>query len=307
MIKDRPSLIHAHFGPGGYDALRFKSLFNVPLITTFYGYDINKLPVISPAWGEKYKRLFRIGDKFLVEGNHMKKCLVKLGCPDDKIVVQHLGVNLEKIKYAPRAVSNNCEIKVLVSASFREKKGIPYALRAFGNVKKAHPEMNLTLTIIGETGGSPEGNKIKMEIAGIINEYDLKNCTSMLGYQPYSVFIEALKTHHIFIHPSVHASNGDTEGGAPVSIIEASASGMPVLSTTHCDIPEVIVDNKSGFLVPEKDITALTEKLEYLVLNPQIWPEMGAHGRKHIEANFNLNEQVKKLEHVYDTLIDYTG
>ncbi len=261
------------------------------------------LPRQHPEWKMKYQTLFNRGDIFLVEGSHMKQCLIKLGCPDEKIIVQHIGIDTDNIKYNPRVISGDGEIKILISASFREKKGIPYAVKAFGIVKKNHPDIKLQLTIIGDSSGSSEENKIKSEILNIIDEYSLNDCTRMLGYQPHSIFIKELYAHHIFLHPSVHASNGDTEGGSPVSITEASASGMPILSTTHCDIPEVVINNQSGFLVPEKDISALTEKLEHLILNPQLWQEMGLCGRNHIEQNYNLKEQVKKLEDTYDRVL----
>jgi len=77
---------------------------------------------------------------------------------------------------------------------------------------------------------------------------------------------------------------------------------MPVLSTTHCDIPEVVINGESGYLVPEKDVDALAEKLEFLILNPDLWKNMGLSGRKHIEANYDLKKQVKRLEEIYDKI-----
>ena len=94
--------------------------------------------------------------------------------------------------------------------------------------------------------------------------------------------------HHIFLSPSIHASNGDTEGGAPVAIIETSTSGMPIISTYHCDIPEVVIDEKSGYLMPERDVDALAERLEFLITNSGIWKQMGQKGREHIEENYNI-------------------
>ena len=124
-----------------------------------------------------------------------------------------------------------------------------------------------------------------------------------MGYQPFSVFIKELYKHHIFLSPSIQALNGDTEGGVPVSIIEASASGMPILSTTHCDIPEVVINGKSGYLVPETDTNILAEKLEFLISHPHIWPKMGQVGREHIEKNYDVVTQVQKLEEIYDKAI----
>lgn len=304
LIKDKPNLVHAHFGTSGYSFLKIKKLFGVPLITTFYGFDLSLLPNQHPGWKRKYRKLFREGELFLVEGNHMKKCLIELGCPGKKIIVQHLGIDLEVIKFVPRILEKDEDIRILISASFREKKGIPYALEAFGKVKQSHSELRLKLTIIGDSGGSPIGEVEKKKILDIIKAYNIKDCVNMLGYQPYPIFLKELYRHHIFLHPSIHASNGDTEGGAPVSIIEASASGMPILSTTHCDIPEVVKNRESGYLVRERDVNALTEKLDFLILNSRKWKEMGKYGREHIKKNYDIKKQVQKLEEIYDKISD---
>ena len=303
LSKDKPNLVHAHFGTSGYGFLKLKKIFRLPLITTFYGYDLSLLPNQHPEWKRKYRKLFREGELFLVEGNHMKKCLIELGCPEKKIIVQHLGIDLEQIKFIPRKLNNDKEIRILISSSFSEKKGISYAVEAFGRVKQAHSELNLRLSIIGDSGGSPSEETEKKKILDVIKKYDLKDYVDILGYQPYPVFLKELYRHHIFLHPSILASTGDTEGGAPVSIIEASASGMPILSTTHCDIPEVVIDGKSGYLVPERDVEALTERLDFLVCNPNIWGKMGVSGREHIEVNYDIKKQVQRLEEIYDKVL----
>jgi colanic acid/amylovoran biosynthesis glycosyltransferase len=301
LIRDKPKLVHAHFGQAGYDFLKLKNSFKLPLITTFYGADLSYIPSQYPEWKKKYIRLFKEGEKFLVEGNHMKKCLNELGCPEEKIIVQHLGIDLDKIEFMPRKLNTKDEeIRILISGSFREKKGIPYGIDAFARVKKACSNTNLKLTIVGDSQGSYREEEEKKKILNTIKKHDLKNCINMLGYQPYYVFIRELYQHHIFIHPSIHASDGDIEGGIPISIIEASASGMPILSTTHCDIPEGVINKKSGYLVPERDTDALAEKLEFLITNSHIWGNMGRFARRHIEKNYNVKIQSHRLEEIYD-------
>ena len=298
LMKDKPNLVHAHFGPSGYNFLTLKKIFKLPLITTFYGFDLSLLPHQHSEWKVKYKKLFQQGERFLVEGPHMKKCLIGLGCPEEKVTVQHLGIDLDQIDFVLRKPKEDEEIRILISAHFREKKGIPYAVEAFGRVKQAHPELKLKLTIIGDSIGGRREEEEKKKIFKTIQKHNLKDCVNLLGYQPYPVFLRELCRHHIFLHPSVHASDGDTEGGAPVSIIEASASGMPILSTTHCDIPEVVIDGQSGYLVPERDVDALVEKLEFLVFNPEIWEQMGKKGREHVEKNYDVIAQVQRLEEI---------
>lgn len=301
LIKDKPNLVHAHYGPAGYNFLRLKKLFNFPLITSFYGYDLSMLPYKSSEWKVRYRKLFQQGDHFLVEGSYMKKCLIELGCSKEKITVQHLGIDLDQVRFAPRRSVRNRETRILVAGSFREKKGISYAVEAFGKVREKHK--SLRMTIIGDSTGAPREEKEKKKILAIVDKYRLNSYVKLIGYQPHLVFIKELYKHHIFISPSVHASDSDTEGGAPVSIIEASASGMPILSTNHCDIPEVVMDGESGYLVLEKNVDALTEKLEFLVSNPSIWEKMGDKGRKHIEKNYNITTQIQKLEEIYDLVV----
>ena len=71
----------------------------------------------------------------------MKKTLVELGCPSEKIIVQHLGVDLAKIKFVPRNLKENEEIKILIAGSFREKKGIPYAVEAFSIAREKYRKL----------------------------------------------------------------------------------------------------------------------------------------------------------------------
>ena len=254
LLKDKPDLVHCHFGPSGYFFLPLKSIFRLPLITAFYGNDLSALPRKNRRWRQRYKKLFGDGDCFLVEGSYMKKVLAGLGCPPEKIIIQHIGVDLEKIRFVPRCVKSGDKIKVLISARFCQKKGIPCAVEAFGRLINKRPSLNMQLTVMGNSSNDAGSIAEKTKILAKIDEYHLKDRIMMLGYQPYRYYLEELYRHHIFLSPSMVASNGDMEGGAPVSIIEASASGMPVISTRHCDIPEVVIDKESGYLVAEGDV-----------------------------------------------------
>ena len=121
----------------------------------------------------------------------------------------------------------------------------------------------------------------------------------MLGFQPYQVLMEQMYKHHIFISPSVTAKDGDTEGGAPVSIIEASASGMPVVSTTHCDIPEVVQYDNQDWLVPEYDVENLVERMKWLIEHKRELGKMLYKERKHLEKEFDARIQGEKLGMIY--------
>jgi colanic acid/amylovoran biosynthesis glycosyltransferase len=115
--------------------------------------------------------------------------------------------------------------------------------------------------------------------------------------------IEKLLDCDIFLHPSVTASDGDNEGGAPISVMEASAMGLPVVSTLHADIPEVIVHNKTGLLSEEKHSPEICSDLLELINSEEKRINFGIEGRKHIKENFNLANQVQKLSNIYHSLI----
>jgi colanic acid/amylovoran biosynthesis glycosyltransferase len=100
----------------------------------------------------------------------------------------------------------------------------------------------------------------------------------------------------------VHAANGDAEGGAPVTLIEMSAAGLPIVASDHCDIPEVVVHGESGLIVPEGDAEALADTLLALAAAPERWPAMGRAGRAHVEREYDVAKQVAKLEALYDEL-----
>src|SRR5205085_9701304 len=104
---------------------------------------------------------------------------------------------------------------------------------------------------------------------------------------------------HVFLLPSVTAANGDQEG-TPVSLIEAQATGLPVVSTFHSGIPEVVRDRETGFLVPESDVNLLTERLEYLADHPDCWEIMGSKGRAHVEAHYDIARLNRDLVALYE-------
>ena len=300
LKKHRASILHSHFGNRGYFDLALKQKLAIPQVTTFYGHDVSLLPQ-EERWKRNFKDLFQQGDLMLAEGHYMKKALIELGCPENKVTVQHLGVNPETIPFIPRNVTSNEKVKIMIAGTFREKKGITYALEACAKVASLYG--NLEITLIGDAGRSQREIDYKKEITTIISTRNLAERINYLGFLPYPAFIEEAKNNHIFLSPSIHPSDGETEGGAPVALIEMSAYGMPIVSTFHCDIPEVVLDGKSGFLVPEKDSNALAERLEHLIKHPELWEPMGRAGRKHIEEEFNSVKQAARLEAIYDSLL----
>lgn len=293
MKRHHTRLIHAHFGPSGVRMLPVKRSLGIPLITTFYGYDMSQLPH-QEKWRQAYARLFADGDLFLIEGSHMREQLIRLGCPETKVTIHHIGVDLTHLPFRERVLSSDRKPILFFCGRFTEKKGLLYALRAVAQVVSSHPHVEFR--VIGDGEGRPE-------VERCIAEHRLEPYVRLLGYQPHRVFLEQLAEADLFIQPSVTAADGDTEGGAPTVLIEAQACGLPVLATSHADIPEVVRDGESGFLVPERDAAALAERLVYLLEHPSDWPRMGRAGRRHIEAQYDIRTLASQLETTCEGLL----
>ncbi|NEO25169.1 glycosyltransferase, partial [Moorena sp. SIO4A5] len=274
------SILHSHFGDIGWGDLDAAKLAGLRQVVTFYGWDVNSLPKSSPHWQKRYQELFAKVDRILCEGPHMAQCIINLGCPADKVKVQHLGISIEEIPFKPRVWNTGEPLRVLIASSFTEKKGIPYALEALGQLQH---QVSLEVTIIGDANSQARNQAQKKKILATIEKHNLQSKVRLLGYQPHKVLFEEAYKHHIFLSPSVTASDGDTEGGAPVSLIEMAATGMPIVSTKHCDIPEVIIDGVTGLLAEERDVEGLVTHLQHLVAHPKQWYDLVQAGRKHIE------------------------
>jgi colanic acid/amylovoran biosynthesis glycosyltransferase len=293
-------ILHSHFGPTGWVDLQAAERNRMKHLVTYYGYDVRLLPTRDKRWLNRYLELFENADLFLCEGPHMAKELIGLGCPQEKVRVHHLGVEIEKIPYKPRRMQERGPLRILIAGTFTEKKGIPYALEAIAKLMSNVP---VQITIIGDADSEKLSQKEKKRILDILEKNDMKSNTRLLGFQPYSGLFEEAYRHHIFMSPSVTALNGDTEGGAPVAIIEMIATGMPVVSTMHCDIPGVVDYGIDDWLVKERDVTGLTERLRWLVENAAQWNQMLAKGRKHIEDEFDARQQGKRLFKIYQDLL----
>lgn len=296
-------ILHSHFGNQGWQNLVSARQAKLKHIVTFYGFDVNYLPKQYSFWLKRYQTLFQEVDYILCEGSHMSQCIIKMGCPENKVKVHHLGVSVDTILFQPRQWDYSQPLRVLIAASFVEKKGIPYALEALAILQQQN-SIPLQITLIGDARQEKRQQQEKQKIMQTIERYNLQSNIKLMGYQPYSIFLEEAYQHHIFLSPSVTSSDGDTEGGAPVSIIEMVASGMPIISTRHCDIPEVIQDGKTGLLADERDTDGLVKNLQWLVDHPQKWAEMLQAGRKYIEEEYNVKTQGQRLAELYQSLVN---
>jgi colanic acid/amylovoran biosynthesis glycosyltransferase len=290
LRKFPPIAIQAHFGWDSYFSLCLKNELNLPLISRFYGYDLGVLPQI-PLWKKRYFELFSKGDLFLVEGNFMKNTLHLLGCPLNKILVNRLGIEVDLVPFSEKKFLGN-KLRVLMAASFKHKKGLEYGLVAVARARNLLPNKEISLTVIGD-------GELRGHLEYLAQKYELSDITKWEGYKPHDYFIKSLVDTDIYIAPSITAEDGDTEGGAPVAIIEAGAAGVPVISSFHADIPEVIINGETGILCQERDVEALAQSIYDLANNKDLALVMGRRARDHIASAYSANDQGIELANIY--------
>jgi len=288
-------IIHCHFGPNGILGVLLREVGAIKgkIVTTFHGYDMSAY--IRRRGENVYSLLFKKGDLFLCVSNHWKEKLIKLGCDRGKIIVHRAGIDLRKFEYTPRCLQKGEKVKILTVGRLVEKKGHKYAIKAIAKVI-GRGSSDLEYIIVGD-------GPLRSELETLVSKLGIRKNVKFLGCVSDEKLLTLYKNSHIFLLPSITASNGDKEG-IPVVLMEAQATGMPIISTWHSGIPELVRDGTSGFLVPEKDVDALAEKLEYLIEHPEIWSKMGYAGRKIIETYYNIDKLNDQLVQIYQKLVN---
>jgi len=295
IIRQRKAvLLHAHFGDTAIRALAMKRHLGIPMVTTFYGYDVSQRAK-DEKWRKLYGVLFRHGEMFLAEGPFMKNRLIELGCPENKIRLQRIAIPVDKMPFHARTPKRPDEKTILIFCGrFVEKKGLAYALQAIKLLRQSFK--NFEFRIVGD-------GTLKENVTAYIKENSMENYTKLLGFMPYTSYMDEMHKADIFIQPSVTAAAGDSEGGAPTTILEAQAIGLPVIATTHADIPNIVVPGKSALLSPEKDIMQLSDNIAQLLHSQNRWEQMGRHGHDFVCKYHDINNEILELENKYNDLI----
>lgn len=297
--KWKPEALHAHFGTRGWEALSLRKALHIPLITSFYGYDAWLVPEVDPKWHARYRDLFEQGDIFLVEGSAMAARLAVLDCPRSKILVHRIGVDLDSLPFEPKRFSD--ELRIVMVGRFVEKKGLVDGLSACCRARSSG--VNLTVTIIGDmSAGDRNGERIRQELQVLASRPELCGRVQFTGFLPLRATRELVSRQNIFLCPSKHAANGDAEGGSPVALAEAMALGLVPIGTNHCDIPEIVIDGKTGYLCNEGDVDGMANLLCVIESSPDSLAELAKEARAHIETNFSLLKQLDKVQHIYESI-----
>jgi colanic acid/amylovoran biosynthesis glycosyltransferase len=287
-------IIHCHFPKNGQLAVSLRELGAIKgkIVTSFHGYHCSYFK--NEKRRHVFDDLFDKGDMFLVCSEHMKRWFDQVGWGRGKMIVHRYGVHVGRFIASKPKPTKDGHVRLLSVGRFVEKKGFEYAIRGVAKILRDHPNVQYDIV-----GNGPEGPKLEQLIA----ELGLADNVRLVGWQEREEVLRLLKLTDIFLAPSVTSQTGDQEG-IPLVLHEAMASGLPAISTRHTGIPELVHDGESGFLVPERDVEALADRLSRLMEHPEIWHEMGQKGRKHIEEFNDLEKQNNRLVEVYRSLAD---
>ena len=211
-----------------------------------------------------------------------------------------LGVDAEAIPFFRRKKSEH-ELRLLQIATLREKKGHIYTVRSFADALETCPNMSLTIV------GSNEHNGVKEEIDRFIDENGISKKVTLMDWIDFSRLHEFMKEYHVFIHPSCYSKERDCEGGAPIVLLDAQATGMPVISTTHCDIPDEVIDCETGLLTPEKDVEALSNSISsFYRMNQLEYGSFAENARSHVLEKYNIRINSAYLRRAYEQVASAT-
>jgi len=285
--RPRFDVIHAHFGPNGVRGLALREIGAVqgPLITSFYGYDVSEFP---KGRSNPYGRLFAEGERFLAISGDMKSKLIGLGCEPARILVHPLGVKTDLFTAAEGSRPGET-LRITTIGRMVPKKGYEFGLRAVAELVREVP--GIRYRIIGD-------GPLRPVIEKMVDELGLGGVVELAGWQSRPEVVRALHETDILLAPSITAESGDEEG-TPVVIMEAFASGIPVVSSFHAGIPEVVRHGVSGFLAPEGDVAQLAAGLGQLAGSAEMRRRMGVAGRADIRRNHDIDKLNDQLIEIY--------
>jgi len=292
----RPALIHAHFGVEGVYALPVARRLGIPLITTFHGFDATLSVAAllrSPAWAHYplfRHRLARQGDLFLCSSSFIRERVLALGFPASCTRVHYIGVDSKSIR--PREPAEETPT-ILHVARLVEVKGTEYLIRAFAVLAARNREAQLA--IIGD-------GPLRRRLASLARALKLEGRVHFLGTLPHAEVLALMRRAALLVLPSVATADGRVEGLGMV-LLEAGATGIPVVGSHIGGIPEAVVDGRTGLLAPARDIEALARHMGTLLADPSMRRCMGAEARAHVERRFDLRRQTATLEALYDDVL----
>jgi len=297
LEAEQATLIHVHFGTDALDAWPLARALKLPMLVTLHGYDIN----IYREWWEAGnggtgmrfypRRLLRLARQpqvgFLAVSEAIRRRAIEFGIPEEKIAVRYIGIDSSRFAQGAVPITQRAP-HVLFVGRLVEKKGCRYLIEAMAEVQKTVPDARLI--VIGDGPERPDLEHLAQKLAVHV---DFRGALSNVEVK------RELDAARVFCLPSVTAKNGDAEG-LPISILEAQASGVPVVTSARGGVGEAVNDGVTGFVFPEHDVPALASKLITILIHDDVANEIANTCARFIATSFDIGLLTTRLESSYD-------
>lgn len=286
LIKCKIEVLLAQYGPTGSRLTTICKYLEIPLIVHFHGYDASVRYIIEEQ--NNYRELFSYASKVIVVSNNMESKLIDLGCAPEKIVYNPCAPHSDFLRINPKFSKK----QFVGIGRFTNKKAPYYTILAFKKVVDIYPEAKLVLAGKGQ---------LLNTCKNLVSFYGLENQVEFLGTIDRTKFISLLEESLAFVQHSITAEDGDMEG-TPVAVLEASAAGLPVISTFHAGIPDVIEHQKTGLLSQEHDVENMSQNMMKLLEDLDLAKSLGEAGKLKIEAEFTLKKHLNNLQNAIESV-----
>jgi colanic acid/amylovoran biosynthesis glycosyltransferase len=288
LIK-RSEVTLAEFAPVGVSLVRPCRIAKIPLVVHFHGYDAYERKTIEKHQ-EGYREMFQNAAAFVVVSKPMYEQLVRLGAPRGKIYVNSCGVDLLRFSL----INAGCNPPhFLAMGRFVEKKAHFLTILAFERAFRRCPEIRLSLA-----GDGPLLDSCKQ----LVRALGLEKVVEFLGVVTHDSVPNLMRSFRAFVQHSVTAPSGDSEGN-PVAVMEAGASGLPVISTKHAGIPDTVVHGETGLLSEEMDIDSMGDHIALLAADPDLASTLGENARVRIQKLFSLEHSIRGLYGILEAAV----
>jgi len=288
LLRRDPDLMHVYFGNTGVHLLPLIERWDRPCVVSFHGMDVQRRET-ERGYEANLRKLLRLVPLVLVRSRSIADRLIELGCDPQKIRLNRTGIPLDGFPYRIRNVPADGAWTIVQACRLVPKKGLATSLRAFARFAKEFPKSRFFIA-----GDGP----LRRELEELVLRLELQLSVVLFGFLGQTELRELYEKAHLFMHPSELPPDSNQEG-VPNSMLEAMASGLPVVATRHGGIPEAVKEGVDGLLVAERDVEGLTKCLFQMVQDPVRWKAMGAAASETVAAEFGQPAQIASLESAY--------
>ncbi|MET0223160.1 MAG: glycosyltransferase [Terrimicrobium sp.] len=293
LTRRNAQLLHVYFGHTGVHLLPFMRNWSRPSLVSFHGMDI-MLRNEEPGYNHRLRALLATLPLVLARSESLGSRLMELGCDASKIRINRTGVPMGGFPYLVHSPPADGAWCIIQASRFIEKKGLEITLKAFAEFRKKYPNSELILAGEGPLEGQLKDLARTLGVGGSVH---------YPGFLNQKQLAAAYRSAHLFLHPSQTTTSGDQEG-VPNSMLEAMASGLPVIATLHGGIPEAVHSGYDGLLVPERDTAALANALFEIAEDSVTYETFSRNAAQSVRENFEQGRSIARLEGFYRELIN---